>query len=211
MAEEKAVREAYEQHVPPGTSRAAVPAMSLRSVLALLPLLCVACADETPSAGTADSTASSEIGTTNDAGDSGAGDVGIPFTSYGAADFESFHWSWVGTGPTGAFDMNADCGVTSEGKLSYTDPRIDAAGTATAAECDEFKAYVVSAPYLGALASPGDACTGYSDDAVWIHIAIRDGGAFNGGGDGCHVGAFAGAESRMRALREKYAIKPDSG
>ena len=179
---------------------------AMRSLVFLAPFLCLACSPDEGASGAADS--ATEIGATADAGDSGEG--GIPYTSYGPADFESFHWSWYGTGPHGAFDLNADCGVTSEGTLSYSDPSIDAAGTATEAECDDFKGYVVSAPYLGALVAPGDACSNATDDYVTAKVVIRDGGTFGTTGS-CRGGAFASVESRMRALREKYAIKPDGG
>jgi hypothetical protein len=190
--------------MPDGTSGAWTFVM--RFLVLFAPFACLACsADDVPS-GAAEST--TEVAATPDAGDSG--ESGIPFTSYGAADFESFHWSWYGTGPHGAFDLNADCGVTSEGTLSYSDPSIDAAGTATETECDDFKGYVVSAPYLGALVAPGDACSNATDDYVTAKVVIRDGGTFSTTGS-CRGGAFAGAESRMRALREKYAIKADGG
>lgn len=186
----------------------------MRSLLVVLPILFLACTDdESPGVGPVDSTPThADTDSTHADGDSlDSGDGGIPFTSYGASDFESFHWSWMGTGQYGAFDLSADCGVTSEGQLVYSDPKIDAAGTATPTECEDLKAYVVSAPYLGALTAPGDACSGATEDLVTAKVVIRDGGTISGGGDGCHGGAFAAAESRMRALREKYAIKPDSG
>lgn len=96
-----------------------------------------------------------------------------PF-SYSADDLSNFQYSWHGTGVSGAFALDRDCGVTARGQLGFFSSGPDASGVAPAVECASFKALAVSAPVVEAMGRTRSmVCT---DDYPSITITLVDGG-----------------------------------
>jgi hypothetical protein len=101
-----------------------------------------------------------------------------------ANELSAFAYSWYGTGVSGSFGLNADCGIITNGQLSYYSPRIDGAGAVPGAECDSFKHLCVSAPVVGALRTV-DAGGCATDDYPNVTITLADGTKITQPGVGC--------------------------
>ncbi len=124
--------------------------------------------------------------------------------SFDANELTAFTYSWYGTGVSGAFELNADCGITTKGRLYYTGPLVEGAGVVPPVECDSFKQLCVSAAVTDALKTV-DAAGCASDDYPNVTITLSDGSKIMQPGTGCsEKEPYTTLRPRVEALR-KYA------
>ncbi|MBI2394306.1 MAG: hypothetical protein HYV09_32340 [Deltaproteobacteria bacterium] len=132
-------------------------------------------------------------------------------TTYVADDFDSWRWSWVGTGMFGSFAMDRDCGIDAEGTLSYYGGPPTGAGVVAADECAAFKALAVSSEVTSAFAKFGGSgawCAPVSDDYTTAKLTVRDGGTHGvTWAGGCSdVEPFKKLRTEMTRLGGKYIV-----
>ena len=128
-------------------------------------------------------------------------DAGSP-VPYTADDFESFGWSFLGTGLGRGFSLDRDCGVTS----SKFPPRADGTGVVAAGDCDGFKALVVSPEVLAALRG-SVTCPFITDDVESMVLTTTDDAAVARSTTGCSsVAPLTKIYAAMDDLTGKYVV-----
>jgi hypothetical protein len=131
-----------------------------------------------------------------------------PGTTYSPDDLTQFQYSWYGTGISGDFAINRDCGVVAKGHLNFFYGGPDANGVAPAAECAAFKSLAVSPPMLDAMGRKRTmVCT---DDYPSITITLTDGGKLKSVGEQCTTDEpYKTLLPKMDALRK--SVTTDAG
>jgi len=179
---------------------------ALAIVFALLPVAC----DDSSAGGSPTTDGSAVIA-------DGGGDA-YDAPSYDSEDFSKFRYFWGGTGMSGSFNMDRDCGIEAGGHLSYVSPEVPSgAGVVAEADCNSFKSLVVSNEVLDALAkyaTPGTLCPGGgTDDYTSMTVSLTEGPDRSiSMASGC-TGAepFSKVSKEAVRLANKYITPTDAG
>jgi hypothetical protein len=132
-----------------------------------------------------------------DDGVDGGDDTGMP---YSVDDFASFGWSFLGTGTGRSFELDRDCGVTAK----KFPPRAEGSGLVAPADCDAFKALVVSPTIVAALRGL-PTCPFVTDDVESMGLRLVDGGGVSRGTTGCRdVPPLSSVYAAMSAIDDNY-------
>src|SRR5262245_51244682 len=95
--------------------------------LGLMVFAFLAACSSTPSASSSDDVgtfdAPSESSFEASSGDAGS-DSTFDAPSYDSEDFSSFRYAFLGTGISGSFNMDRDCGIDADGRLSFGGPGV---------------------------------------------------------------------------------------
>jgi hypothetical protein len=144
-------------------------------------------------------------------------DGGTDSRTYEAGDFSSFRYSFYGTGISGSFEIDRDCGIATKGPmLAFRGPSVPTGnGVIGDADCQAFKDLAVSDGVLTALAgSKTDAgCELVTDDYVTTSLSLSDGQSFATPTlSGCsEVEPFKKLRNEGGRLANKYVTASDAG
>ena len=147
------------------------------------------------------------------AGDAGAFDA----PTYSTEDFSSFRYSFYGTGISGNFDMDRDCGIDAKGTLGFSSPSALPTGSGVVArdDCSAFKALAVSREVLQgyARAEAARQCAFVTDDYVTSSVATADGKSYAVSNvSGCSDSEpFVKLRIAMTRLANMYITPADAG
>jgi hypothetical protein len=124
-------------------------------------------------------------------------------------EFESFSWSFVGTGVGRSFALDRDCGVSATQFL----PPVKGSGLVAPFDCDAFKSLVVSPDVVAALRGSVD-CPFASDDMESMSLQTTDDAGISRSTTGCsNVDPLSRVYVAMDQLTGKYVAfrRDDTG